>query len=482
MKFLAKLEKSRSFWFLLFTSVVFFLLRFPSLFEPHWYGDEGIYQALGLVINDGGLVYRDVFDNKPPFLYYLYSFFNSEQFLLRSTSLIFGLLTVFVFFKLAQNLINKTRAIYISTFLFAVLFGLPLIEGNIANAENFMLLFNVTAAFIIYRTAARNEDNLRAIFLAGVILGVSFLFKIVAIFDFVALLVFITILHLDKDIKRLKPVFYYAAGFFMPILITAFYFLIAGGFTEFFKATFANNIGYVGYGNKFIIPQGLLYLKLFVLALVVFFLFLKRNTLDKKYIFIFLWVSFSVFNALFAQRPYTHYVLVTLPALILLLGLVLEKGRNFKLSVIFLFASLYLILSTFSFSGKTLRYYPNYIAFVTGFKSVYDYNRFFDRNTPRDYEIAGYIKENTEDQDKIFIWGNNAQLYKMTNKNPITKYTVAYHITNYKDGMTNTSESINNKKPKIIVVMNNVAPFPFSLSDYFLKINIRGADIYERIY
>ena len=51
MKILAKLEKSLDCWFLIIISVVFFFLRFPSLFEPNWYGDEGIYQALGLAMN-----------------------------------------------------------------------------------------------------------------------------------------------------------------------------------------------------------------------------------------------------------------------------------------------------------------------------------------------------------------------------------------------------------------------------------------------
>jgi hypothetical protein len=347
MRFLAKLEKSRSFWFLLLTSVVFFLLRFPSLFEPHWYGDEGIYQALGLVINDGGLVYRDAFDNKPPFLYFLYSIFNSDQFLVRGTSLLFGLTTVTVFFKLAQNLIKRTKIVYITTLLFAVLFAVPLIEGNIANAENFMLLFNVVAVLMIYKATTGNANNIRAFFLAGAILGISFLFKIVAVFDFTALFIFITVLYLDKDPRKLKPVFYYTVGFVVPILITAFYFLIMGGFADFFRASFANNIGYVGYGNKFIIPQGLLYIKLIALSMIVFYIFLRRNVLEKRYIFVLLWVAFSIFNALFAQRPYTHYVLVTLPSVILLLGLVLEKGKNFKLSSLF-FTS-FIVLNIFYF-------------------------------------------------------------------------------------------------------------------------------------
>ena len=73
MKILGKLEGNLSCWFLIIISVVFFFLRFPSLFEPNWYGDEGVYQTLGIGMNAGRLLYKGIFDNKPPLLYFLYS-------------------------------------------------------------------------------------------------------------------------------------------------------------------------------------------------------------------------------------------------------------------------------------------------------------------------------------------------------------------------------------------------------------------------
>src|ERR1035437_10505514 len=152
MKLLTKLEKSFESWFLIGISVIFFLLRLPSLFEPDWYGDEGVYQVLGISIKAGKLLYRDIFDNKPPFLYLLYSLVSSDQFMIRLISLIFGLLSIFVFFYLAKKLFENAKASYIATTLFAVLFGLPLIEGNIANAENFMLLLNILAGFLVFKS------------------------------------------------------------------------------------------------------------------------------------------------------------------------------------------------------------------------------------------------------------------------------------------------------------------------------------------
>ena len=47
MKLLARLEKKPTTWLLILVCVVFALLRLPSLIEPYWYGDEGIYEVVG---------------------------------------------------------------------------------------------------------------------------------------------------------------------------------------------------------------------------------------------------------------------------------------------------------------------------------------------------------------------------------------------------------------------------------------------------
>jgi hypothetical protein len=157
-------------------------------------------------------------------------------------------------------------------------------------------------------------------------------------------------------------------------------------------------------------------------------------------------------------------------------------NKNFsKLSGILTIVSFIVVLLSFNFYVKTVIYYPNFISFLTGGKSVNSYQEFFDRSTPRDYEISNYINFYTKPSDNIFVWGNNAQIYKLTNKLPPGRYTVAYHITNYKDGYSNTEKGLDVNKPKFIVIMPNVGPYPFSLFDYDQKINIGDAKIYERL-
>ncbi|MFH1832731.1 MAG: hypothetical protein ABH816_01000 [Candidatus Levyibacteriota bacterium] len=502
MKILTRLEKSKDFWFLLVNFFVFFLLRLPSLFEPYWYGDEGIYQTIGIAIQSGKLLYRDIWDNKPPLLYILYGIFSSDQFIIRLVSLIFGFLSVVIFFYLAKRIFeNNNKATFISTSLFSLIFALPLIEGNIANAENFMLLPILASALLIFKLKDSNIHLKKIIihnsclpagkayflilFSSGFLLSLAFLFKIVAIFDAAAFFLFIFFLNYSsfKEIKKLAiKIIPFILGFIIPIFVVALFFLMNGAFFDFLKASFVQNVGYVGYGNQFLFPQGLLVTKLLILSGFIFFLFKKRGEFSKSTLFILIWFSLSLFNAFFSQRPYSHYLLVLLPSLCLMLGLFYFEKKYQKFVIAIIAVSLILIAKNFTVYGKTLNYYPNFISFVFDKKSTLSYQSFFDRNTPIDYKLSEYINGRTKKDDKIFIWGNNAQVYKMTNKIPIGRYTVAYHMTSSQKTLEETKEIFNKTRPKYVIITSWRNPIPFGLNGYIQKINIDSASVYERAF
>jgi len=477
--------KSRDLLFLIISSFIFFLLRLPSLFEPHWYGDEGIYQVIGMAINNGSLLYKDIWDNKPPFLYLLYALFDSDQFAVRVASLIFGLLSVIVFFFL-------TKKLFLTTSIFALLLALPILEGNIANAENFIMLPVLAAALLIsnYKFQITNFKLL----LAGLLLGIAFLFKVVAIFDFLAFLSLFIIINLPHKLKPslLKEKEYFlsiiqklstfVAGFLIPILITVIYFWTQGAFVDFIRATFLSNISYVAWQNKLILPLGLLLLKITLLIISIVFIVRKRKDLGINTTFILLWFVFSLFSAFLTQRPYTHYLITLLPSFTLMIGLIFWEKKHQKAIVLFFILVFVLVLKNFNFYGKTIAYYQNFVSFLAGQKTVSSYRAFFDKRTLTNYEVTTFIKSKIRGKDTIFIWGNNAQVYKMTGSIPVGKYVVAYHIIDSKDGLTNTKEAIERVKPRFIIIMPDQEPIPFKLIHYSRRIGINNAIIYERFF
>jgi len=509
MKFIHRLEKSKIFWSLLWISLGFFALRFPSLIEPRWYGDEGIYQVLGMAINNGSLLYSDIWDNKPPLLYFVYALFDGDQFSVRLFSLIVGLASVWLIFCLSQKLFAKIKISIITTTIFAFIFAIPYIEGNIANAENFMLLPIILGGLLIYKTRDEKHKNIKNLLLIGFLLSIAFLFKIVAIFDLAAFLVFLTVIYLPDDLSwsriksilnnepgvvkkevwlstLLRDLYLIILGFITPILITVLYFALNNALMDFVRATFFGNVGYVGYGNKFIIPQGFLILKLVLLAIFVLFIAYKRNKFSKAAIFILIWLGFSVFNALFSQRPYTHYLLVLLPSFCLLIGLIVNEKvtQTKKFLLIILVIVLALIFSVFRLNNvkKTMLYYQNTLLFVSGKMDVTSYQAFFDGKTPRDYQLASFIKMHTNQKDKILIWGDSAQIYALSKTLPINKYTVAYHILQNKQSIKETQNDIDQKKPKYIIVLTESKSFPFRINSYVNKFAVDRAIIYERSF
>lgn len=478
MKLLKRLEQQNQFWYLLFICIGFFFLRFPSLFDPYWYGDEGIYQVVGMALREGRFLYQDIWDNKPPLLYLIYVIFNSDQFWVRLFSLFFGTGAVVAFYTLSKKLFQNTRTAFITTAFFALLFGTPYLEGTIANAENFMLFPILVAANLVVYFGPRK------LFFAGILLSLAFLFKAVAVFDLAAFALFVIIVDYKNRkyiVRTFENIVFLGIGFLLPIFATILYFLINGALLEFLKAAFVQNVGYVGYGNKLFIPQGFLIVKLILLIIISALLFMKREKINTTLLFIILWSVFSLFNAFFSARPYTHYMLVFLPCFCLLIGVFLEYERQRLLLGIGLLLLVIVLKKNFWTYGKIFRYYPNFFAYVTGNKSLTSYRAFFDKNVPNDYLIADFLKLHLRTGDQILIWGNNAQVYKLVGKLPPGRFTVAYHMSFSPNAVSETKQAIEKTVPRFIVVMPNQPPPPVNLTNYRLQYTVSNIFIYEHI-
>lgn len=484
MNLIKSLEKSRSFWFLVFASFLFFLLRLPSLFEPYWYSDEGIYQAVGMLLRAGHPLYSGAWENKTPLLLYLYAFFNSDQYIIRAVSLLFGLFSTWFFYYVAKHLFGGVSKIAaLSTLIFVFLFATPIVEGNIANAENFMLLPILAGAYLLTTHHLSENKQKKMLFTAGVLLSLAFLTKIVAVFDFAAFGFYLLITSEKQIQQTLKLKIYpYLLGFIIPFLITVFYFLVTKNIKDFLNALLLQNVGYVAQNNGLLIPQGLLILKLLILLSVLFFIYIKRANLSKTFIFITVWFAFGLFNAFFSQRPYDHYLLMVISSFSLMVGFIISQSKWTNFAFVLFIVPLIFILHSFNPHWNLYGYYKNSIMYSVGKENASAYQSFFDPNLPRDYELANYIKTNISSEDSIYIWGNNPQLYKLSGKTPITRYVAAYHSTYFPTGIDETKKAIENKKPKLIIVIPNTSPFPASLMNYQEKINISGAIVYEKIY
>ncbi len=487
--FTKEIKPHKDAWVVIFFVLLFIFLRLPSLVEPYWYGDEGIYQVIGKALNSGRILYQDIWDNKPPLLYFIYALFNGDQFLVRMFSLIIGTFSVVAFYFLGKEFFKKRKSVLLSTLIYTLFLGSPLVEGNIANAENFMHLPIILAAIFVLRYP--KSLNPKWIFLSGVLLSIAFMTKIVAVFEFIAFFIFLFVSNHDikainkiKEIlsfKKLKPEILFTAGFISLLFVFTIYFISISAFPEFLSGVLSENIDYVGSENNFIFPMGILLLKAIIVFILLGFILISRKKFSNQNLFIYLWLTTAMFSTFFSQRPYMHYILMSALPFSYFIGSIIEEKRHRLVKIIVGAILIIIVYFNFGIYKNTFSYYKNYIQFVFYEKKIDDYQAFFDKNTPRDYELARFIKMFSKDSSSdVFVWSDSGQIYALSDTLPPGKYIVAYHITYYNDAVSYMIEQIEKTKPTYIIKTKDSPEFNKFLSSYVLKYKVVGSDIYER--
>jgi hypothetical protein len=191
------------------------------------------------------------------------------------------------------------------------------------------------------------------------------------------------------------------------------------------------------------------------------------------------WLAFALFDAFFSNRPYTHYLLTMLVPFSLLIGFAFEKRQLLKITVPALIIIYILVNSSFSFYKKEISYYQNFLAFLSG-GSVTSYQNFFDSHTSQDYDIANFVRANTNKNEGIFLWGDGSQIYALSGKLPPGRYAAAYHITTFKNAISETKDAIEKTAPKFIIQTKEDSAISNFLDGYQFKYKVDNAIIYER--
>jgi len=462
-------------WPFLLIILVFFL-RTPSLFEPFVYADEGIYLTLGQAFKKGLVLYRDIYDNKPPLIYLLASF-ASNFFNYRLILFLWSLATIFVFYRLAQFLFAKNRfSVLLSASVFAILTSLPTFEGNIANAENFMLLPTIAGFYLILKFLGHTKTKFKFTFtwlLAGILFCLAVLFKVPAIFDFLAALLVCLLFTDQKGFKViLSRLLFLLVGFLIPIIITFIYFGFKNSLTSYLQAAFFQNLLYLSsWGNQVgkvsSLPIGLL-TKGGLLLLIILILFLFRQKISLSFKTIILWFFTSLFAALLSSRPYPHYLLQILPAFSLSCGLLSLSKIKIWLKLLPGYFSLILIWIFISFHFwyyPNLPYFKNFYQFAFKIKSRQEYLNYFDHQAGSLYQTAAFLRSHSEPQEKIFVWGVKPSIYALTHRLPVGRYTVSYHIIDL-HSYEETINSLKQSPPRWLVwAQDEKASFP-QLQDF----------------
>jgi len=451
------------------------LIRLPSLFEPLWVDDEAIYLTAGQKILRGGLMYVDIFDHKTLGIYYLavatIKFFGASIWSWRFLLMIWVLASLVAFYFLAKRLFNRRIAIWAVIFL-ALLTSTPLIEGNVGNSEILMILPTILGISV-----GLNKKFV----LSGIFFSLAFLFKAPAILDFTAFFIFVALTsgEVESIFKNLSRL---AAGFFLPVLLTVGYFFAKGALGTYLYSTFWFNIGYVHYNNRFLIQNGLLIIKALPLLFITAYLIAKayrplksrRREAITPFEFLILWLFFAFFGAVFAGRPYEHYLIQATPPFALIAALVLFQKKFVRLGVSLLLAAVFLTFALGFRPAIRLSYYPNFFRYVAGRITFDAYADSFKAGTSRNYALASFLKGckkfnthnvceefRTNPGDKLYVFSDAPAIYFLSGLDPATRYINFYHVVEDEAVKKAAAKEIVEAGPKYILVeANQQGQFP----------------------
>ena len=232
------------------------VILFPMLLLP-LARDQGIFAYVGQIILDGGTPYRDVFEIKGPGIHYVYALamavFGQSAWGIRLFFFGVALIGTRLAASLGERIAGSAaRLPVVVCFAFAVLPAGDQSHWNTGQAEDVILI--LLLASILSLDAERPAIGIRA-WGAGVLLGLSFLFKPTAAAS--GVLVALTFLWSLRRVaartgsRRSTPALLRvaiagAAGFVTPLFVAALYLWHAGALADCWSMVVRNNLAYAG--------------------------------------------------------------------------------------------------------------------------------------------------------------------------------------------------------------------------------------------
>ncbi|NES78518.1 MULTISPECIES: glycosyltransferase family 39 protein [Okeania] len=353
--------------FLAFLLLSFFL-RFWTLFVSVLDKDESIYILGADSLLNGNLPYIEIWDNKPPGIFILFSLtmliLGKSIVSIRILSIIATTFTSYFLYSIGA-VIDKKQGDKIGLLAGALyaIFSLHN-DGVAANAE---ILFAplVTGAFLLLFQNTK-PSNIK-VFLSGLILGIGMQIKYLVVMDVLGLILLGSLFRKEEGRRKKeeeesrkekrKPgnnfqtidifknlsfslfKFYIilGAGLILPAIIIAVIYQFSGYFDEYIYATLTANSKYVVMLNfswsdlfsrlrKQVLGNILLWLCLFWSPVYLFVFARGKLKQERNLIYLFLWFSCAFLAVLLSKRFYNHYFLQLLPTLCLISSYVIIKS------------------------------------------------------------------------------------------------------------------------------------------------------------
>lgn len=431
------------------TVIISGIIMIPLLYFPISL-DLSIFASAGKTIAEGGKIYVDYVDVKPPLIYYIFSlvyqFFSWETFFLRLFDYFWQIATVFSILIAGKKIFDNKYIPIASALVYAVSY-INMNFENVTQCEGFIALPVVWSIYCFVEKQEVVKYQYFNGFLAGVISGMKYTFA-------VTLLPFIIydILNAKNGREFVKIIIRQIIGFILALAIISLPFVdaeVRHGFGNLMRYLdfYANNpplsIGYLTYSLKVIASFfGTKYSLLFTTAaFIAVFSILKihhdKYHKEKRFLLLSLLLIFFFILSIFLERKYYfyHYIRFYIPltmlsgaGIVYLLKAVFSKSRKSVFTGLIL---IILVMFALVF-GPLPRFFNTSFAPYYFYKDKEKYHNIFDRSYAigdihKDQRyVAGFLINNVRESEKVLVMSNESNaIYQMANLKRTPKFALS---------------------------------------------------------
>ena len=456
------------------------LLRIPTLAEPAWHPDEGIFTAVAMWSSHGVPLYAGIFDNSPPGIYWLYQALIwlgalDHHVVVQVWALAAVLAATLFTYLIAGRLLPRAGAL-LAAVLCAIGLSLPTLDGDVLNVEMAALPFFMASLWLVLSHESDATD-----LLAGGLLAIAFLIRPSFALD--ALAVLSVLLLSTRPLRRVAPV---AIGGAAVMSLAALVLWRQGAMQAYLQVALPSEHAYLVWSNGgSLVP---LAIRLVLLSLLAGFAFRALRRTDLRLLAI--WLPAAVAGASLTPRELTHYVHEAMPPLTIAVAALAvrfaqkprafpaETGRRWRWllavpasalvalagaeAVLVLPAQETALVTRTSAPRPFLHffafpqlpdYYGNWLSYVTGRESAARYHAGFPVPIDRDVAESSRLRSAVGQQGRLLVLGDRPWLYVWSGLRPATRFVAqnsGYRMIPFADGETRSA--LDRRLPAAVVL------------------------------
>lgn len=456
-----------------------FVLKIPYFNLPldRDYGGHGYVAYCWL--KGKGLMYRDILETKTPGLKVIYMIIikwlgiNRKAF--RLFFALYNTLTTIAVYALAAQLFSPAAGL-IAAALYALYSSVPSLWWHFSNTESYYVLPTVLSFyFLACGAGATGPKGMIFIACAGLFGGIAFMFKQPALINTIAPAILFLLLYAPHSI--VADMLAYCAGSAIPLLAFILYFVVIHktpwtktpfgamilGMTRTYLATplFKASRGTIESNRRrFRIILYDISMPLLLGCGGMFFILTNGNTTATMLV---LWAALTFFGAIISRTYLAYHFIPSIPPLCVLSAMILQAAGSGLVS------------------HKTCAMGPADAACLAAFCVpflIFLYQLIKDLLMPRELigaiysgedqlyaqteEAGKYIKANTTEDDYVYSWGHEPEIYLWSERRAPT-FSIYPPITNptifTKDRAAEEFAQVLTNLPKFIVITSGFGEF-----------------------